>query len=59
MIGFIHYFPFSDSAYSDVVSIKDGSVLNGKIIKKADNEIVLKNAYGSFTIKKTNIKKDI
>jgi len=41
--------------YADIVSLSDGSVMNGKIIENSEKEIVLVNFYGTFKIGKTKI----
>lgn len=49
------------TAYSyvsaDVISLTDGSVMNGKLIESTENELTFVNYYGTFKIKKTKIKK--
>ncbi len=45
-----------NNIFADVISLTDGSVINGKIKSESDDQIVLKNAYGKFNIKKSYIK---
>ena len=47
----------TNPSYSDVVLTKDGMIFSGKIIKKSINKIIIRNYYGTFTIKKKKIKK--
>jgi len=45
------------SASADVVSLTDGSVMNGKLIYNTKNEITFVNSYGTFKISKLKIIK--
>lgn len=40
----------SDIVYADIISLRDGTVLNGSIIKRTSAGIVVRNYYGTFTI---------
>lgn len=42
---------------ADVVSLTDGTVLNGKMIESSQKEIIFVNFYGTFTISKKKIAK--
>lgn len=42
---------------ADIVSLSDGSVMNGKVIENSEKEITLVNFYGTFKISKTKIIK--
>ncbi len=48
---------WSSSVYADIVSLWDGTVLNGKITKRTSESIVVSNYYGTFTIKNELIEK--
>jgi hypothetical protein len=56
MVSFAFIF-WSSSVYADIVSLWDGTVLNGKIIKRTSESIVVSNYYGTFTIKTELIEK--
>ncbi|MDY6935474.1 MAG: hypothetical protein SVZ03_14770 [Spirochaetota bacterium] len=43
--------------FADTVKLSDGSILVGKIIKDDSSKIIFKNSYGSFKIKKRQVKK--
>lgn len=44
-------------ASADIVSLSDGSVMNGKIIENTDSELIFVNSYGTFKIEKVKIAK--
>lgn len=44
-------------AYADIISLKDGSLINGKILKRTSSEIIFYNYYGKFTIEKQHIRR--
>ena len=50
-------FPDRQFFICNTIRTKDGSVLNGKIIKTTSSIIIFANSYGVFTIKKKEIKK--
>jgi hypothetical protein len=47
----------SGPSFADVISLNDGTVLNGKMVEDSADEIVFVNYYGNFRIKKTKIVK--
>jgi hypothetical protein len=57
LITFIILINFHNFSFADVVSLVDGSVLNGKLIKDSRHEILFVNYYGTFRINKTKIIK--
>lgn len=59
IIGMTIIFIINSSIFSfaDVVSLTDGTVLNGKLIEDKKNEIVFANYYGTFRIHKAKIIK--
>lgn len=53
----IAYFLFFESVlWADVISLNDGSVINGIIIQMSDDKIVLKNSFGTFNIDRIYLK---
>ena len=54
VIFIISFYNFSSA---DVVSLTDGTVLNGKLIEDSKHEITFVNFYGTFRIDKTKIIK--
>ena len=50
-------FIFSSGVYADIVSLRDGTVLNGRIIERTSAGIVVRNYYGTFTIEHELIEK--
>jgi len=45
--------------YADVIIMKDGNILNGKITKKTKDSITFSNTYGDFTISLNKIKEKV
>jgi len=44
---------------SDIIKLKDGTVLNGKIIKETDRNFKFSNSYGTFLIQKKKIRQKL
>ncbi len=51
LIAFHIVFFSADYLLADTVSLEDGTVLVGKVIKNDSSEIVFKNSYGVFTLR--------
>lgn len=47
---------YTAPAAADMIQLKDGTIVDGKIIKKNKKKITIKNYYGTFTIKRKKIK---
>lgn len=47
-----------DLTLADTITLEDGTILVGKVIKRDSQKIVFKNSYGVFTIKKRQIQKE-
>lgn len=43
-------------AYADIVSLKDGSLINGKILRSTHRVVIFSNYYGTFRLRKVYIK---
>ncbi|MCP4137073.1 MAG: hypothetical protein GY754_39255 [bacterium] len=48
---------FNQNAAADTITLKDGTYLIGKVTKTTKDELIFKNFFGVFTIKKSHIKK--
>ena len=49
-------FSIESGSSADVIVIKDGMIINGKIIKKTEDTIIISNYNGTFIIKNKKIK---
>ncbi len=57
LLGYIIVIIFlANAAAGDVVFTKDGMIINGKIINKIEDKIVILNIHGKFTIENQKIK---